>query len=116
MQIAHINPARYYVHGDRSDDKDLEKFWCVSCELFMEAGHFDTIKKAVFAYGCNSMERFIESATAWREESKLNKNFHYRPRGAPNLFERRRSLKYPIPKGVNKFDDIITELSNAGAN
>ena len=95
MQKAPIKPVPYYIHGDRQEnweDKDLVKFWCVSCELFMEAGHFDTIKKAVFAGGCNSIERFVSSAIAWKQEAKLDKSSHYyRQYNAYNLFDRRKA-------------------------
>jgi uncharacterized protein YozE (UPF0346 family) len=78
MNTASVEPIRYYVHGDASENEPFH-FYCATCDAFDSAAHFNEER-----HTATRAARYEQSLKAWRG---LNRNYpgkYRRPKDAEN--------------------------------
>lgn len=71
---------RYYFHGDRKES-DETQFYCVMCDLFQSAEHFDGREHDA----TQSVERYLRNVSSWAEQRAFWRRKWYRPDNAVNV-------------------------------
>jgi YozE SAM-like fold len=69
-------PERYYVHGDQIESK--EHFWCLHCDSFEEASHFEKKHPGM------AEEQYFASLRRWQKLPAIKKINRPRPSDAVN--------------------------------